>query len=77
MAYRELFNYLHRSPYLLAQTLMIGDQISTPDEVNSVVNIIVTGLYGNAMHSKDIEMILKLLGELVDIQIIGSDNPRR
>jgi len=79
LVYVELFNYLHRSPYLLAQCLAIGDQVNriTPEQINSVVQTIATGLYGNAIHSKDIEMILKMLQELIEIQIIPSENPRR
>lgn len=79
LAYVELFNFLHRSPYLLAQSLAIGDRLCrmTPDNVNSVVHTIATGLYGNAILSKDVDMVLKLLRELIEIQIVVSDNPRR
>lgn len=42
-----------------------------------MVSFISTGLYGNGMHSKDIEMLLKLLRDLIEIQIVVNDNPRR
>lgn len=78
-AYTKLFNYLHRSPYLLAQCLAIGDRVCslTPEQMNSVVQTISTGLYDNAMHPMDIENVLKLLQELIQTQIVVSDNPRR
>lgn len=79
IAYNELFNFLHRSPYLLAQSLSIGDRLRrmTSDQMNSVVHTIATGLYGNAILSKDVDMVLRLLRDLIEIQIIVSENPRR
>lgn len=43
----------------------------------SVIHTISTGLYGNAILSKDVDMVLRLLRDLIEIQIIVSDNPRR
>lgn len=79
LAYNELFNFLHRSPYLLAQSLTIGDNIKeiTNNEMLSVIHTISTGLYGNAILSKDVDMVLRLLRDLIEIQIVVSDNPRR
>lgn len=79
LAYIDLFNFLHRSPYLLAQSLSIADRISyiTSDQMNSVVHTIATGLYGNTILSKDVDMVLRLLRELIEIQVIASENPRR
>ncbi|XP_059612505.1 receptor-mediated endocytosis protein 6 homolog [Phlebotomus argentipes] len=81
LAYTNLFNYLHNSPYLLAQCLTIGDQLSrdvlSADQTNIITQTIVSGLYGNAIHSKDVEMLLKLLKELIDIEIVPSEAPRR
>lgn len=79
LSYIELFNFLHRSPYLLAQSLAIGDRVCrlTPDHMNSVVHTIASGLYGNAILSKDIDMMLRLLRELIELQIVVSENPRR
>ncbi|KAG4079273.1 hypothetical protein HA402_006996 [Bradysia odoriphaga] len=79
LAYIELFNFLHRSPYLLAQSLAIGDRLgrTTSDNMNSIVHTIATGLYGNAILSKDVDMVLRLLRELIEIQIVVSSNPRR
>lgn len=79
MAYIELFNFLHRSPYLLAQSLAIGDRLgrTSSDNMNSIVHTIATGLYGNAILSKDVDMVLRLLRELIEIQIVVSSNPRR
>ncbi|XP_055380440.1 receptor-mediated endocytosis protein 6 homolog isoform X2 [Condylostylus longicornis] len=79
ISYGKLFDFLYKSPYLLAQSLAAGDRISkiSNEQKNSVVHTIATGLYGNVIHSKDIEMILKLLRELMEIQIVISDNPRK
>lgn len=79
LAYNELFNFLHHSPYLLAQSLSIGDRLDrmSSDQMNSVVRTIATGLYGNVILSKDVNMVLRLLRDLIEIQIIVSDNPRR
>lgn len=79
LAYNELFNFLHRSPYLLAQSLAIGDNIKeiTSHQMLSVIHTISTGLYGNAILSKDVDMVLRLLRDLIEIQIIVSENPRR
>lgn len=43
----------------------------------SVIHTISTGLYGNAILSKDVDMVLRLLRDLIEIQIIASDNPKR
>lgn len=79
MAYMELLNYLHHTPYLLAQCLSIGDRMEqiNNEQMNSVVSTIATGLYGNAILSKDVDMVLRLLRDLIEIQVVGSENPRR
>uniref|UniRef100_A0A1B0DQU9 Uncharacterized protein n=1 Tax=Phlebotomus papatasi TaxID=29031 RepID=A0A1B0DQU9_PHLPP len=81
LAYTNLFNYLHGSPNLLAQCLATGDQLSrnvlSSDQTITITQAIVSGLYGNAIHSKDIELLLKLLKELIDIEIVPSEVPRR
>lgn len=77
--YIELFNHLYRSPYVVAKCLSAADGIAkiTQEQLSVVVSFISTGLYGNGMHSKDIEMLLKLLRDLIEIQIVVNDNPRR
>lgn len=79
LAYNELFNFLHHSTHLLAQSLSVGDRLEqiSSDQMNSVVRTIATGLYGNAILSKDVDMVLKLLRELIEIQVVVSENPRR
>lgn len=79
LAYNELFNFLHHSPYLLAQSLSVGDRLEqiSNDQINSVVRTVATGLYGNAILSKDVDMVLRLLRDLIEIQVIVSENPRR
>lgn len=79
LAYNELFNFLHHSPYLLAQSLSVGDRLQqiSNDQMNSIVRTVATGLYGNAILSKDVDMVLRLLRDLIEIQVIVSENPRR
>lgn len=79
LAYIALFNYLHGSPYLLGQCLAIGDRLNhlSSYQMNTIIQTITNGLYGNGINSKDVEMLLKLLQELIEIQIVVSDNPRR
>lgn len=79
LAYNELLNFLHHSPYLLAQSLSVGDNLEqiSSDQMNSVVRTIATGLYGNVILSKDVDMVLRLLRDLIEIQVIISENPRR
>lgn len=48
----------------------------TPTHMNSIIQTITTGLFGNAINTKDVEMVLKVLRELIEIQIVVSDNPR-
>lgn len=63
----------------MAQSLSVGDRLDeiSNDHMNSVVRTIATGLYGNAILSKDVDMVLRLLRDLIEIQVIVSDNPRR
>lgn len=73
-----MFNYLHHSPYLLAQSLSIGDRLEriNNDQIDSVIRTIATGLYGNVILSKDVDMVLRLLRDLIEIQIVCNDDPR-
>uniref|UniRef100_A0A1B0FH28 Receptor-mediated endocytosis protein 6 homolog n=1 Tax=Glossina morsitans morsitans TaxID=37546 RepID=A0A1B0FH28_GLOMM len=80
LGYEELFNFLYHSPYLLAVSLATGDRL--PDipqqHMASVTRTVSTGLFGNAINTKDVEMMLKLLRELIEIQIVvGDDSPKR
>lgn len=86
LQYIELFRYLHQSPHLLAQCLSAADELplalgstasSKADQMNNIVQIISVGLYGNAIHGKDVEMILKLLEKLLELQVATSEIPRR
>lgn len=45
--------------------------------MDSVVRTITTGLFGNIILSKDVDMILRLIHDLIEIQIVDSENPRR
>lgn len=84
--YIQLFNYLHQNPLLLAQCLAIADELPTlgilttlskTEQINIIVQTISAGLYGNSIHGKDVEMMLKLLEKLLELQIEGYEVPRR
>ncbi|CAO1411751.1 unnamed protein product [Diamesa serratosioi] len=86
LQYIELFRFLHQSPHLLAQCLSAADELplalgstatTKADQMNTIVQIISVGLYGNAIHGKDVEMILKLLEKLLELQVATSEIPRR
>lgn len=80
LAYTNLFTYLYNNPYQLAQVLAIGDQIPSIQggpQIAAVIRTVATGLYGNSINSNDIQLVLRLLKELIQIQIVTSENPRR
>jgi len=79
LAYEDLFNYLYNTPYLLALSLATADRLSllSASQLGQIINTIATGLYGNAINTKDVELLLKLLRELIEIQLLTSEQPRR
>lgn len=74
----ELLNYLYANPTVLANILSFADRCSiTQAQTDPVITLIVNGLYRSAMYSKDAEMVMKVLQQLIETQIAKSDNPRR
>ena len=45
--------------------------------MTGIIQTIVNGLYGNGVHPKDVEMMLKLMRELIEVQVAVSEDPRR
>lgn len=84
--YIDVLRFIHQSPLLLAQCLALADDLhaigsSAPsaksEQMNQVAQIISAGLYGNSIHGKDVEMMLKLLEKLLELKIASCDIPRR
>lgn len=84
--YIQLFNYLHQNPSLIAECLAIADDLpnlgnasslSKAEQINVVVQTVSAGLYGNSIHGKDVEMMLKLLEKLLELKIENNESPRR
>lgn len=75
----NLLVFLQKSPCLLAQCMSIADRINQiiPSQNDKVVHIICDSLYGSLINTKDVEMILSILQQLLQLQIVNSEYPRR
>lgn len=82
----DFLRFIHQSPQLLAHCLAVGDDLtaiglspasSKPEQMNQIAQIISAGLYGNSIHGKDVEMMLKLLEKLLELKIVSCEIPRR
>ncbi|XP_063710037.1 receptor-mediated endocytosis protein 6 homolog [Culicoides brevitarsis] len=75
----KLLNFLQKSPYLLAQCLSIADRINQviPSQNDKIVHVICDSFYGSLLNTKDIEMILSILQQLIQLQIVNHETPRR
>lgn len=84
--YIELLRFIHQSPHLLAQCLATADDLhyigssyasAKAEQMNQIAQIISAGLYGNSIHGKDVEMMLKLLEKLLELKVASCEIPRR
>lgn len=86
--YVDFLRYIHQSPQLIASCLTAADELSTlgitsigpttkAEQMSQIAQIISAGLYGNSIHGKDVEMMLKLLDKLLEVKIATTDDPRR
>lgn len=84
--YIDFLQKLHQSPTILAKCLAIADDLqslgsSSPsaksDQMHQIAQIVAAGLYGNCIHGRDVEMMLKLLERLLQLKISTIENPRR
>lgn len=75
----KLLIFLQKSPYLLAQCLSIADRINQviPSQNDKIVHVICDSFYGSLLNTKDIEMILSILQQLIQLQIVNHETPRR
>ncbi|XP_043276370.1 GTPase-activating protein and VPS9 domain-containing protein 1 isoform X2 [Venturia canescens] len=76
LAYGEFLGSLRKSPKLLAACLVEGDKL-VPETMQTIIQSLSAGLYGSCLLPEDKMFVLRLLRELMLLQIIPSDNPRR
>lgn len=84
--YVDFLRVVHQSPQLLAQCLAVADEMpmftlnttsSKSEQISQVAQIISAGIYGNSIHGRDVEMMLKLLDKLLDLKVATTEDPRR
>ncbi|KAF7998054.1 hypothetical protein HCN44_009452 [Aphidius gifuensis] len=75
-SYGEFLDNIRKSPELIASCLVEADRIS-PETVQNIIQSLSAGLYGSCLMPEDKLFVLKLLRQLMYLQIIPSDNPRR
>lgn len=84
--YVDFLRFIHQSPHLLAHCLAAADDLlmigSSPasakaEQMHQIAQILSAGLYGNSIHGKDVEMMLKLLEKLLELKVATCDVPRR
>lgn len=84
--YVDFLRCIHQSPQLLAQCLALADdlpilcpnlQSSKTEQMSQISQIISSGIYGNSIHGRDVEMILKLLDKLLSLKVSSIEDPRR
>ncbi|CAG9805149.1 unnamed protein product [Chironomus riparius] len=86
--YVDFLRYIHQSPQLIASCLTAADELPTlgitsfgnatkAEQMSQIAQIISAGLYGNSIHGRDVEMMLKLLDKLLEVKIATTDDPRR
>lgn len=75
----KMLIFLQKSPYLLAQCMSIADRINQviPSQNDTIIHIICDSFYGSLLNTKDIEMILSILQQLIQLQIVNHESPRR
>ncbi|XP_044595609.1 GTPase-activating protein and VPS9 domain-containing protein 1 isoform X2 [Cotesia glomerata] len=76
LVYGEFLGALRKSPDILAACLVEGEKF-LPDMVQNIIQSLSAGLYGSCLLPEDKIFVLKLLKQLMLLQIVPSDNPRR
>lgn len=84
--YVDFLRVVHQSPQLLAQCLAVADEMPTfslnttsskSEQISQVAQVISAGIYGNSIHGRDVEMMLKLLDKLLYLKVSTTEDPRR
>ena len=74
--FSEFLIQLRENAPLLAACLAAGEKLS-PDAVPTVISVVTSGLYANFLLGDDEKFCLQLLKQLMELQVVSSDNPRR
>ena len=74
--YSEFLQQLRENAQLLAVCLSVGEK-SSPESIPTVISVITSGLYANFLLGDDEKLCLQLLKQLMELQLVHSDNPRR
>ncbi len=76
IVYSEFLRTLREKPKLLATCLTLGDKLGIPC-MGEVVNTVFSGIYGNCLLTEDEHILLKLLHDLMRLQLTAAPNPRK
>lgn len=74
----SLLQDLRSQPVQLAKWLIVGEQMADDLQMFlSILESIITGLYGSFIFPEDTRHMLNLLYELAKLQLMDSDDPHR
>lgn len=74
--YSEFLQQFREDPKIIAMCLSIGEKINM-EQMQNIVHIIMSAIYGNIIIPEDEIYVLRLLKELMALQLATSENPRR
>ena len=74
--YSEFLQQLRENPSLLAICLSSGEKLNS-ETVPVVISVVTSGLYANFLLGDDEKFCLQLLKQLMELQLVTSENPRR
>ncbi|KAF6211715.1 hypothetical protein GE061_012229 [Apolygus lucorum] len=74
--YGELLRSLRDNPEMVSRCLVEGDRC-VPEEIASLIYSLVAGLYSSCVLPKDRSVVLNILSNLITLQLIESETPRR
>jgi hypothetical protein len=72
----ECLRTLEQNPQLVA-LLLVHAEKEGPDTLKNIAQILMSGIYGNAVVQEDEILVLQVLKALIEIQILPHDNPRK
>ena len=74
--FSDFLQQLRENPQLLAVCLAVGEKLNS-DAIPAVISVVTSGLYANFLLGDDEKFCLQLLKQLMELQLVTSDNPRR
>lgn len=76
LAYGEFLTLLHNNVEFVARCLSVGEKLF-PELMPEIIYSLSAGLFGSFLLPEDKIIVLKLLQQLIVLQLVPSDNPRR